>query len=152
MEKFNRTLRGYDPTEVNNFLDKVIKQVEIMVGELNEKDEKIARLESLNDENEALREKLDQYRRTEETMNKAIMMAQKTGDQMRLQAAREGDLIIDNAKKNANRIVNDALLRAEKTEYEANTLRRNIVLFKRRLKGIIETQLEMVEEIDQVEL
>lgn len=152
MEKFNRTLRGYDPVEVNNFLDKVIKQVEIMVGELNEKDEKIARLESLQNENETLKEKLEQYRRTEETMNKAIMMAQKTGDQMRLQASREGELIIENAKKNANRIVNDALMRAEKTEYEANNLRRNIVLFKRRLKGIIETQLEIVEEIDKVDL
>lgn len=152
MEKFNRTLRGYDPVEVNSFLDKVIKQVEIMVGELNEKDEKIARLESLQDENIALKEKLEQYRRTEETMNKAIMMAQKTGDQMRLQAAREGELIVENAKKNANRIVNDALLRAEKTEYEANNLRRNIVLFKRRLKGIIEAQLEIVDEIDKVDL
>ena len=30
MERFNRTLRGYDPEEVNVFLDKVIGKVETM--------------------------------------------------------------------------------------------------------------------------
>ena len=45
MEKFNRTLRGYDPEEVNSFLDKVIAQVEDMVSEIKIKDEKISMLE-----------------------------------------------------------------------------------------------------------
>ena len=36
MEKFNRTLRGYDPEEVNSFLDKVISQVEDMVSEIKD--------------------------------------------------------------------------------------------------------------------
>ena len=38
MEKFNRTLRGYDPEEVNKFLDQVIVQVEKMVADIQEKD------------------------------------------------------------------------------------------------------------------
>lgn len=152
MDKFNRTLRGYDPIEVNAFLDKVIKQVEHMVGELNEKDEKIAHLEGLEKENLMLRQKIEQYRRTEETMNRAIMMAQKTSDQMKVSAHRECEAIINDAKHNANRIINEALLKAEKTEQEANMLRRNISIFKRRLRSIIEAQLEMVEEIDHVEL
>ncbi|MCI8444981.1 MAG: DivIVA domain-containing protein [Bacilli bacterium] len=152
MEKFTRTLRGYDPVEVNSFLDKVIKQVELMVGELNEKDEKLARLSSMEKENELLKQKLEQYRRTEETMNKAIMMAQKTSDQMRIAAHNEAEAILDDAKRNANRIVNEALLRAEKTEHEANMLKRNINIFKRRLRSIIEAQLELVDEIDQVDM
>lgn len=152
MEKFNRTLRGYDPVEVNNFLDKVIKQVEVMVGELNEKDKELEKLSRLEQENELLKQKLEQYRRTEETMNKAIMMAQKTSDQMRLAAHNESEAIIDDAKRNANRIVNEALMRAEKTEQEANMLKRNINIFKRRLRSIIEAQLELVDEIDQVDM
>ena len=52
MEKFNRTLRGYDPEEVNNFLDKVINQVEQMVDEIKDKDKRIKELESLEKENE----------------------------------------------------------------------------------------------------
>ena len=38
MERFNRVLRGYDPEEVNKFLDKVIEQVEGMVEEIKTKD------------------------------------------------------------------------------------------------------------------
>ena len=90
MERFNRTLRGYDPEEVNVFLDKVIGKVETMVSELKKKDEIIAeknkQIESysnLIDENKNLKEKLAQYERIEGTLNRAIIMAQKTSDQMR---------------------------------------------------------------------
>ena len=61
MEKFNRALRGYDPEEVNAFLDQVITQVEKMIAEGREKDEKIMKLQHLEQENISLREKIEQY-------------------------------------------------------------------------------------------
>ena len=151
MEKFNRTLRGYDPDEVNRFFDKVISQVEVMVNEMKEKDTRISELELLESENRSLREKLEQYERMEGTVNKAIVMAQRTGDQMRLSAQKEADTIVENAKTNANRIINDALVRAEKTENEAALLKRNLVIFKKRIKDIVEAQLEVVNEMDEIE-
>ena len=152
MEKFNRVVRGYDPNEVNAFLDEVIKKVEIMVRDMKEKDKKMEELSKLERENQLLRGKLEQYRRTEETMNRAIFMAQKTSEQMRLNAHNEREAIIDEAKRNANRIINDALLKAEKTEREADALKRNIVIFKKRVKDIIETQLEVVDQIEVLDL
>ncbi len=152
MEKFNRTIRGYDPDEVNQFLDKVISQVEVMVSELKEKDTRITELESLEIENENLKAKLEQYERMESTVNKAIVMAQKTGEQMKLSAQNESDAIINNAKNNANRIINEALMRAEKTENEAALLKRNITIFKKRVKDIVEAQLEVVNEMDEIDL
>lgn len=152
MEKFNRTLRGYDPEEVNSFLDKVIAQVETMISDIKEKDAKIAELEKISLENKNLKEKLMQYERMEATVNKTIMMAQKTSEQVRMSTQKECDAVLEDARRNANRIVNEALLRAEKTEQEANMLRRNINIFKRRVKDIVEAQLEVVNEMDQVEL
>ena len=152
MEKFNRTMRGYDPEEVNNFLDKVISQVEVMVNELKEKDTRIAELESYEIENKSLKEKLEQYERMEGTVNKALVMAQKTGEQMKLSAQNESDAIIQNAKNNANRIINEALMRAEKTENEAALLKRNVTIFKKRVKDIVEAQLEVVNEMDEIDL
>lgn len=151
MEKFSRTLRGYDPDEVNKFLDKIIGQVEAMVAEGKEKDDKIQELEKLEIENQVLKQKLEQYERMEATLSKAIVMAQKTGEQIKMSAHDESEILIEDAKKNANRIVNEALLRAEKTEQEANLLRRNINIFKRRVKDIVEAQLEVVSEFDKVE-
>lgn len=152
MEKFNRTLRGYDPEEVNRFLDKVIGQVEQMVSEMKRKDTEIAELKGLEIENQKLKDQIDQYERMEETLNKAILMAQKTSEQMKLAAHDECETILEDAKRNASRIVNEALLKAEKTEQEANMLRRNINIFKRRVKDIVEQQLEVVKELDKVDL
>ena len=152
MEKFNRTLRGYDPDEVNSFLDKVIGQVEGMVSQIKEKDARIAELEKMSEENHKLKEKIAQYERMEATLNKTIMMAQKTSEQVRVSTQRESEAILEDAKRNANRSVNEALLRAEKAEEEANMLRRNINIFKRRVRDIVEAQLEVVSEMDHVEL
>ena len=144
-----RTLRGYDPEEVNKFLDKVIVQVEEMIKNGKEKD---AKLTALVKENNRLQEKIEQYERMQESLKETLVMAQKTSEQVKLSAHEESEMIISDAKKNANRIVNEALLKAEKTEDEAIMLRRNIKIFKKRLRTLIESQLEMVDEIETIEL
>ena len=153
MDKFNRVLRGYDPDEVNKFLDQVIKQVERMIANLKEKDkqialkdEKIAELTKMVESTGHMRDKLAQYERMEATLNRAIVMAQKTSDQIKANAHRESEIILEDAKKNASRIVNESLLRAEKTDMESNMIKRNTNIFKRKLKDILEAQLELVEE------
>lgn len=151
MEKFTRTLRGYDPNEVNAFIDQIINQVEHMVNDIKDKNKKLEQLSHLEEENANLKKRLEQYERMEATLNRAIVMAERTSEQIKLTAHQEGETIINDAKRNANRIVNDALLRAEKTEMEADMLRRNITIFKRRLKEIIEAQLEMVNDIEKVD-
>ena len=89
MEKFNRALRGYDPEEVNAFLDQVISQVEKIIAEGKEKDIKLANFSKCEEENRILREKLEQYERMESTLNKAIMMAQKTSEGFRNKRKRD---------------------------------------------------------------
>lgn len=157
MEKFTRTMRGYDPSEVNRFLDNVIKQVDKMVKLIKEKDaaikvrdQKIMELQRKMAETNKLRDKIAQYERMESTLNRAIVMSQKTSDQIKSNAYRESEIIIDNAKKNATRIVNEALLEAEKAEVEASRIRRNIIVYKRKLKDLLEAQLSMIEDIEKV--
>ena len=148
MEKFTKTLRGYDPNEVNAFIDQIINHVDKMVSDIKVKNTKLA---SLEEENTKLKQKLEQYERMEATLNRAIIMAERTSEQIKLTAHQESETILNDAKRNANRIVNDALLRAEKTEMEADMLRRNVTIFKRRLREIIEAQLEMVNDIEKVD-
>ena len=130
MEKFNRALRGYDPEEVNAFLDQVITQVEKMIAEGKEKDKKIYELQHLAVDSSRLG---------------------KTSEQIKVSAIKESETLIEDAKTNASRIVNEALLRAEKTEMEANMLRRNINVFKRRLKDIIQSQMDAINDIEKVD-
>ena len=152
MEKFTRVPNGYNPSEVNQFLDQVINQVGVIIKESKAKDDKIRELESRLAETEKMRDKLSQYQRMEQTLTKAIYMAQKTADQMRTMAYQERDTILEEAKNNANRIVNESLLKAEKTKDEADMLRRNVNIFKRRIRNIVEAQIEVIDELDKVEL
>jgi cell division initiation protein len=149
MEKFNKTLRGYNPKEVNAFLDEVIGQVEKMVLEIKTKDRQlIGSIERIKQ----LEEQIDRYKAIESTLNKTIVAAQDSSEQIRRIAKQESELIVNEARKNANRIINESLLRAEKIEYEASTIRKNISVFKRKLRGIIESQLEMIDDIEIIDL
>ena len=80
------------------------------------------------------------------------MKAEETSDNIKKMAREESDMIITDAKHNASRIVNEALLRAEKIEQNSDMLERNIRIFKRKLKSIVEQQLAVVEEIEVLEL
>ena len=153
-----RTFKNYTPEQVDQFLDQVIKQVERMIEdnkaknrEIALRDKKIEELSKIVEGTANMQQRLAQYERMEGTLNRAIMMAQKTSDQIKSAAHRESEIILNDAKMNASRIVNESLLKAERTELEAEMLKRNVTIFKRKLRGLIEAQLEMVDDIEKVE-
>ena len=155
MERFSRTLRGYDPDEVNKFLDQVIGHVEKMIKSMKDKDKAIEFLKDRNVKLEAALKKaindnkeIDQFQKMESSINSTMAMAQKTSDQMKVNAHRESQIILDNARKNANRIVNEALMKAEKSELEAERLQRDLAIFKRKMRDLLETQLELVQDMN----
>ena len=152
MERFSITRHGYNIDEVNGFLDKVISKVERMVSEIKEKDAKIIELSKLEAENKTLKDKISRYEKMESTLQRAIVMAEKTSEQIKINAHNESETILEDAKGKANRIINEALLKAEKAENEANMLRRNINIFKRRVKDIISAQMDVVDEMEDIDL
>lgn len=142
MEKFSYEANGYNRSEVNQFINDVIKETEGI----------IARLRTQSSEIEELKNKLSHYENLEHNLKDAIMKAEETGDNIKKIAREESDLIIRDAKSNASRIVNEALLKADKIEHNSEILERNMKIFKRKLKLIIEQQMAVVEEIEVLEL
>ena len=154
MEKFSRTLHGYNPDEVNSFLDEIIAEVERMIESNRQKNEEILALKnrlSNIETNDEVVKKAQKFDELETTLNKAIVMAQDTGEHIRRVAKQERDLILEEAKKNASLIINDALVRSEKIEYQATLLRKNIIMFKRKLKNNLEEQMKLVDEIEVID-
>ena len=159
MNTDSKTFKNYTPEQVDHFLDQIILQVEKMIEdnkaknrEIALRDAKIEQLTKLVKNTAHLQDKLAQYERMEGTLKSAIVMAQRTSDQIKSTAHRESEIILNDAKMNASRIVNESLLKAERTEMEAEMLKRNITIFKRKLRGLIEAQLEMVDDIEKVEM
>jgi len=142
MKRFTITNEGYNIEEVNNFLDVVIKRLEKLNNENSLLQMKISSLE----------EELKKAKVTEAKMAEAIMAAQSTSEKIKSLAREEASVIVEEARNNANSIVHEALVTAEKTENEASLLRKNIVVYKNRVKNIIKAQLELADELDKYDL
>lgn len=141
MEKFSYEANGYNRNEVNQFVSDVIRETEGI----------ITRVKKQNAEIEELKKQL-QYYKEKGSVNQVIEKAEETGDNIKRMAQMESDIIIKDAKHNASHIVNEALIRAERIELQADTLERNMRIFKKKLKAIMEQQQAIVEEIEILEL
>ena len=141
MEKFRIVENGYDIDEVNRFIDIVIRKFEKLNAENAAYVAKIDKLNLLIEENK------NDYK-----LEKAILAVQETADRMKEVSKEEARIIIEEAKNNANSIVHEALIRAEKIEHESMLLEKNINVYKERVKNLLESQLEMVGDLDKIEL
>ena len=142
MDKFHYEANGYNRSEVNAFIERVIRETEGIINKCQEQ----------KDEIKDLKDKLESYKILEDSINKSIVNAEKTSDNIKRLAREEANVIVSDAKNNASRIVNDALIRSERIEQQADVLERNIKICKRKLKIIVEQQLAVVEEIEVLDL
>ena len=142
MERFNYETNGYNRSEVNQFVSDVINQTEGIIKKCREQSSEVLKL----------KQELEHYRSLEDTLKTAIIKAEETGDNIKRMAREEHEFIVRDAKNNASRIVNEALLKAEKIENSADLLERNMKIFKRKLKVIVEQQMAVVDEIEVLEL
>ena len=142
MKRFTITSEGYNVDEVNRFIDVVIKRLEKLNNENSLLQMKISSLE----------EELKKEKINETKMGEAIMAAQSASEKIKSLAREEASVIVEEARNNANAIVHEALVTAQKTENESSLLRKNIVVYKNRIKNIIKAQLELADELDKYDL
>lgn len=137
-KEFSRGFRGYDEDEVNEFLDQVIKDYELIIREKKELEEKV---KDLND-------KLGHFSNIEETLNKSIIVAQEAAEEVKRNAHTEAKLVIKEAEKNADRIINEALSKSRKIAIEIDELKKQSKVFRNRFRMLIKAQLDMIESDD----
>lgn len=139
MKKFGTSFSGYNKSEVNAFVQDVTNEYESMLNLLKNRDQEI----------ETLKQKLIQYQNMETTLNRALLVAEDASTQIKKIARDESKGIIEDAKRNASRIVNEALLKATKLEDDAENLKRRIIIFKKKFRQAVELELENIEEINE---
>lgn len=165
----NETKHTFDSNkslEMNEFLNRIINQVEQMVSEIDEKnkqlamkEEELAKRDKRIEELTAQLEKSNAsngnglpYLEMEKVIRQAVVVAQENSRKIEMNANQKAEMIIEEAKRNADRIINESLLKAEKIEQEANLLRRNIRLFKSRAKEIVSLETDFLEDLEKVDI
>jgi len=145
MDKFNSALRGYDKTEVNDFIDNIINRVEIMVNEISDKEEqiekyksKISDLEKLVSELEKTIEKFEEKESAtrefvlDDTLERGKIESKKLMDDAKIKARN----IVEKAEEQADIIIKECLMEASKHEIRLNNLKDEINKLKQKKETI----------------
>ena len=138
INKFNTSIQGYKKEEVNEFVKEVTNEYENMLHKLKNSCEMI----------ETLKNELKHYKSIEATLNRAILVAEESTSNIKKAAYDESKVIIEDAKRNATKVINNALQKAERIESDAKSLRRKITIYKRRFRDLVEQQLDEIEQFD----
>lgn len=139
MKKFRTTFSGYNKEDVNNFVSEVVNAYEDILGKLKK---------SYNDI-EYLNKELTKYKNLEKTLNDTLLVAQEASANAQKAAIAEGKLIIQDAKNNASKIVNNSLIKAQSIEKEAEDLKRRVTSYKTRFMALVESQMDEMSSFDE---
>lgn len=134
-KEFSRSLRGYKADEVDEFMEQLAKDFEQTIKD------KMA----LEEEKKQLEDSLAQYRKLEDTLHNAIIVAQETAEDVKRNANREGELIRREAEKDAQRIVEEARYKSSRILAEHEEVYKQAQIFKLRFRSFVEAQLASLE-------
>src|SRR5690625_7842072 len=101
----------------------------------------IKKKKELKEKENQLNEKLGHLTNNEETLNKSILIAQETAEDLTGNATKESKLIIKEAEKNADRIINEALTKSRRISMDVEELKKQAKVFRTRLKMLVEAQI-----------
>jgi len=137
-KEFNKSLRGYNGDEVDEFLDKVSNDYEIMYKENSNLREKATFLE----------EKLEHHVKIESTIQSTLVLAQNAAEQAKSCAQKEAELIIKSANDSSKRMLDkahDDVININ-DEYERSKL--EFAKFRTKFRSFMNCQVEMFDGLE----
>ncbi|MBP2635673.1 MAG: divIVA [Firmicutes bacterium] len=140
-KEFKHGFRGYNEEEVDEFLDRVIKDYETLYRENLELKETIERLNS----------KLEHYQHMENTLHSTLVIAQETAEEVKLNAKKETELMIKEAEISAQKLVEEAMGKVRRMTGEYEELQKQSQIFRTRLRTLLQAQMEMLNNVDEDE-
>ena len=142
------------PNDVMKYLGEVTDRLSQIESDNGLKDKQLYNLDlevkRLQQENLNLKNQINYYKQIENSLNNSMTMIKNTGEQIRNNALKEREVIIRDAKNNASRILNDALIKAEKVNFETDNLRKNMTVYKNKISALIDAQKELIDDIDNI--
>lgn len=153
MEKYMNTLRNDD---VMKYLNEVMNRLAQIESENSLKDKRLynydLEVRRLQNENMNLHNQINYYKSIEASLNNSMAMVRNTGEQIKNNALKEREVIINDAKGIASRILNDALIKAERVNMETDKLKRDVSIYKNKVRTLIECQLEVIDDIEKIDI
>ena len=127
---------SYEKEEIKEILDYAIRKIEQNISTIKDQQIEIDRLKK---ELEISRNIPYNYNYEKEEQIKK---------ELKENAKKEAELIINEARNNANKIINDALIETQKLDMKKEMLEKNIKQLKSKVREVLTKQFELIDEIE----
>ena len=126
---------GYDKKDLDNFMQEILDNYETLYREKME----------MNDRISVLNEGLQYYKSIEKTLQKALVLAERTAEETKRNAIKNSNLIEQEAISKANVILEDAKRELEQIRKQTVELVRQYDMYKARFKSLANAQMELLD-------
>lgn len=134
---FDRKFHGYDPQQVDEFLDEIIKQFESLI---EENENVVAKNEELKTEISRLRSQSTKADSLEERLMSTVLTAQRNATLYLERAEAQAAKVMDVANQNARTVLESTHLRVDALREEISRYERVVTDYKRRFQRLLEEQ------------
>jgi len=128
-------MRGYDPIEVETFLEKIAEDVDHLLQENLQLNKQLTSVET----------ELKHYKEVEKTLKQTLYSVQQSTQLSRDNSMKEANLIRKEAELTAAQIIDEARVEARHLEEEVQTLKQQKESLATRLRHLLSSQLELLE-------
>lgn len=132
---FSRVLRGYDPEEVDGFLQDIADTLARLGDERVRLANQVAELET----------RIAEHMQREKALHETLMASQRMMEEVKLAAQKEAQLIIESAQNRAENLTNQANLRLARILDEISEARKLKAQFEFKVRSVIEGHLKLLE-------
>ena len=132
---FSRVLRGYDPEEVDTYLQDIADAMAQLGDERVRLANMVARLE----------ERLAEYGERESALRETLLVSQRMMEEIKSSAQKEAQLILEAAQNRAENLTNQANLRLARILDEISEARKLKAQFEFKVRSVIEGHLKLLE-------
>jgi len=132
---FTKAFRGYNRSEVDQFMQEAAETLGALSEEKKQLLEKITTLEGI----------LAEHRNREQTLRDTLVTTQKMIEDIKATAQKEAQLILDAANAKAENMLNQAHIRLAQLHDDLSELKRQRTQFEVKLKSILDAHVSLLE-------
>ncbi len=138
---FKRAMRGYAVDEVETFLQEVSEDYARLYRENLAAKERI----------EMLSDAVRQYKAMEETLQNALSVAKRSGDDVKQNAYDRAEVIVRDAQIRAETMIENANGEVEKIRYQYEQMKHSVEVFRAKVVSLLHAQLDIIKDYSQIE-
>ena len=132
-------VNGYSVEDVDDFLDELTVEYSKNYKEVSELRAKV----------EELNNSLVQYKTIESTLQNTLVMAQTTAEEVKNVAKQKADQIIEEAKTNAQKQVDELNNEILLKQKELDDVKKQFDIYKAKMESLLISQLELLKDVNK---